>query len=318
MPTANERPFRPNEVERHPPRAKAGPEAVYVFKDPKVALAVNAALTVNRPLLITGPSGSGKSTLAYVAAQVLKRRYYELVVTGRTEASDLVYRFDMVQRLNDAYDQNVEIKPIAAYIEPSVLWWALAPASAANRGDPDLLEPDHARDPTPCHRDAAAAVVLIDEIDKAEPDVPNDLLVPLGDQRLEVAPLSKTFDPEVLHPPPLVIITSNRERDLPTAFVRRCVCLHVDPFDAVDLVEIAKAHIPAPERQEKDTLLSDIARLIVERAGDKDERWSAAEYLDTVRVCLAFGIPPDLENEEFRELVSLAIDKRLERDEIGS
>jgi MoxR-like ATPase len=163
MLTANERPFRPKKVERHPPRSKGGPEEVYVFENPKIALAVNAALTVNRPLLITGPSGSGKSTLAYIAAQVLKRRYYELVVTGRTEASDLVYRFDMVQRLNDAYTPESRVKRVAAYIEPSVLWWALAPASAEVRGDKDLPKAERAQDPTPCRRGAVGAVVLIDE-----------------------------------------------------------------------------------------------------------------------------------------------------------
>ena len=178
MPTANNRPFTPETVERHPPRVEGGPNSVYVFKNPKVALAVNATLTVNRPLMITGPSGSGKSTLAFVAAQLLKRRYYEFVVTGRTEASDLVYRFDMVQRLNDAYTPDTPAKRVAAYIEPSVLWWAHAPVSAGTRGDDALSQEDHVRDPTPCHATEAAAVVLIDEIDKAEPDVPNDLLLP--------------------------------------------------------------------------------------------------------------------------------------------
>ena len=140
---------------------------------------------------------------------------------------------------------------------------------------------------------------------------------PLGDKRLDVSPLNTVIDPEVLDPPPLVIITSNRERDLPTAFVRRCICLHLDPFTADDLVGIAEAHIPAAKRLEQDKLLSDVAKLIVERAADSDERWSAAEYLDTVRVCLAFGIRADLKSTEFKEVVSLAIDKQLQREEIG-
>jgi len=105
---------------------------VYVYGDSKsseIVLAVNVALATGRPLLVRGPSGSGKSSLALNVARVLDYRYYEHVVTSRTVALDLLWRFDVVRRLSDA--QAGGTKPLSDYIEPGVLWWAFDPRAPA-------------------------------------------------------------------------------------------------------------------------------------------------------------------------------------------
>src|SRR2546423_10451987 len=122
--------FEPDEVQRFdadPTMAgSAGGDSrdgrLYVYHNKTIALAVNVALVTNRPLLLGGPSGCGKSTLARNVALKLGWRYYEHVVTSRTEARDFLYRFDSIRRLNDA--QANDLQEVAAYIEPGVLWWA--------------------------------------------------------------------------------------------------------------------------------------------------------------------------------------------------
>src|SRR5689334_2156221 len=111
----------------------------YVYHDPKIALAVNVALATFRPLLIFGPSGSGKSSLAPSVARILRRRYYEQVITSRTQARDLLWQFDTLRRLSDAEAGRLDPddrskEQVARYITPGVLWWALDPASARLRG----------------------------------------------------------------------------------------------------------------------------------------------------------------------------------------
>ncbi len=104
----------------------------YVYHHPDIQLAVNVALITGRPLLIEGPSGCGKSTLAFNVALSLKRRYYEFVVTNRSEAQDLLWSIDNIRRLNDANVQSLQ--SMQAYIEPGVLWWAMDTSSAQQRG----------------------------------------------------------------------------------------------------------------------------------------------------------------------------------------
>lgn len=195
--------------------------------EPDMINAVNAALAINRPLLIWGEPGIGKSQLAKAVAKKLKRPFLHFVADARTEARDLLWHFDAVARLAEAQLKREPGKdgkdPLAVenFIVPGPMWWALnwnsakAMASQCKRKEPELNGGTIGN----------GVVVLIDEIDKADTDVPNGLLEALGSSR---------FHPQGLDEPvvctgekPLVIITTNEERSLPDAFLRRCLSLHL-------------------------------------------------------------------------------------------
>ena len=111
---------------------------VYVCQE-RIVLAVNIALATGRPLLIAGEPGSGKSTLAKNVAAALGWWYYKAMITSRTQANDLLWTFDALRRLNDAYDPNAQLRSKQHYIEPGTLWWAFDPATAEHRGTDALL-----------------------------------------------------------------------------------------------------------------------------------------------------------------------------------
>jgi MoxR-like ATPase len=283
---------------------------VYVYYDPDIELAVNVALSVGRPLLVSGPSGSGKSSLARSVALTLGWRFYEFVVTARSEANDLLYRFDSIRRLSDA-QAGKGILTDAAYLEPGVLWWAFDRDSAIHRGDGTLPEPLRAQDPSP-DGDPSGAVLLIDEIDKADSDVPNGLLVALGSLRFAVSNLGGR---EVgAKRPPLVIITNNGEREMPLPFLRRCVTIRFAAPGQEQLIEIAEAVFGYPH--ECDTvqvkrLYEGIAAVVTGKQQEERDPHlppSAAEYLDTVRACLDYEIRPG--TEEFRRLTKFTLSKQ--------
>lgn len=193
----------------------------YVY-DESLILAVNVALVTGRPLLLRGRPGTGKSSVARNIAWHLKRRFYPTTVSSRTQARDLLWTVDDVARLSDATSEE-GARPRQNYVVPGVLWWAFQPETAVTRG----LGQDNAEtltDPNEGTPGAASAVVLLDEIDKADPDVPNDLLEPLGLYRFRTLQ-NKTVEAGT---PPLIVITTNEERELPKAFLRRCV-VHVLP-----------------------------------------------------------------------------------------
>ena len=164
--------FSPDHVFRPEPADDPGDSRrapVYVYTE-EIILAVNVALATRRPLLVRGPSGSGKSSLARNIAQFKGWRYYDKVITSRTQARDLLWDIDLVRRLHDARfaDQTLP-EGLGPYVIPGVFWWAFDRESAGRHG----TDPQH-------ESDDERAVVLLDEIDKADPDVPNNLLVPLG------------------------------------------------------------------------------------------------------------------------------------------
>lgn len=288
------------------PQVQAGDRRdgiVYVYND-KIELAVNVALATGRPMLVRGPSGCGKSSMARNVARRMGWRYYEQVITSRTQARDLLSAFDSLRRLSDAQARRLR-EEAAYYVEPGKLWWAFDPTSARRRGLPEgATIKNPAEDPGSGPKDSGA-VVLLDEIDKADPDVPNNLLVPLGSFEFAVR---ETDALVVAKRPLLLFITTNDERVLPTAFMRRCVLLELDPPDADLLVKIAKEHY-GPDKLH---IYRSIAERVVNVASDaasssrvgagksasaRQALPSTAEYLDTVRAFIDLGLSPDKESE---------------------
>jgi MoxR-like ATPase len=214
-------------------------ESNYVLTD-EIILAVNVAMVTNRPLLIKGPSGTGKSTLARSVAHVLGSPFYEEVITSDTQASDLMYKVDYLNRLHDAQSgQGQNAKDISNYISPGPLWQAFDSKSADVQQH--KLQPLGPRS-LPSEQDRCErAVVLIDEIDKANPDVPNNLLVAMGSLFFNV----KELDQQVYAKKelaPLIFITTNEERDLPLPFQRRCLELNIGYPGLARMTKIAQAH----------------------------------------------------------------------------
>jgi MoxR-like ATPase len=279
---------------------------VYVYDD-EIVLAVNVALAIRRPLLISGPPGSGKSSLARYVANVMGWRYYEDVVTARTQARDLQWTFDAIRRLSNA----TASKDLGsgAYVEPGVLWWAFDREDARIRGaSPDEQAQDgftFASEPSQ-ENDGRRAVVLIDEIDKADPDIPNSLLVALGSNEFRVIETAHLVEVKEDHEP-FVMITTNDERELPQAFIRRCASLTLRLPTCTRLLEIAGNQYP----DTSETLRAEIADLLGFTNDEETQRPAAstAEYLDAVRACdvLKVGAP----SKEWNEIRSLVIDKRV-------
>lgn len=227
----------------------AGESITHVFRDEDID-AINAALAIRRPLLIRGEPGIGKSQIARAAAMALKRAYVSFTVDIHTEPRDLQWSLDAVARLADAqvgkrldplrhkpdneWDSQTESAkdadsaganaiPVQRYLIPGPLWWAYDWDQAAKIArDSGHQAPAIAE--TCSHNNGV--VVLIDEIDKADVSVPNGLLEALGAGQFQPQGLDRPVvsgDPQ-----PLVIITSNEERALPDAFVRRCLSLFLD------------------------------------------------------------------------------------------
>ena len=301
--------------------------SVYV-SDQDIVLALEVAVITGRPLLLMGAPGAGKSSLAAYVARNLRWRYYEHVVTARTEATDVLWTFNAVRKLADAshpQTAGTELRD-EDYVEPGVLWWALDPASARTRGAGHaparpLTEPNAALNES---RSGRHAVVLLDEIDKADPDVPNALLVPLGSMQFEVVETQRIIrlaGPEGGDAVPrrgriLLVITTNQERDLPSAFVRRCVVHRLPSPDGPMLVKIAEAHATAggqPLSADQRNLCTVVASRVVQlrQEAENSDRWSpgTAEYLDAVRACMRLGVTVGSPRWSMIERLTLAKDE---------
>lgn len=273
-------------------------ESWHVFDDDMIN-AVNAALAINRPLLLWGEPGIGKSQLAKAVAKELGRAFLHFVADARTESRDLLWTFDAVARLADAQakspqrpkepEEQNESDPLAIqnYLVPGRLWWAMNWASASCYATKSKHQAPKLQDG--CHYNHGC-VLLIDEIDKADTDVPNGLLEALG---------SNSFHPQGLDEPvncvgvkPLVIITTNQERTLPDAFVRRCLSLHLafpktQEAQKTFLLERADAQQHFNEL-DRDKVLAVAADMLIEdRQHAADRNYyplpGQAEYFDLLR-----------------------------------
>ncbi len=178
-------------------------------------VAVNAAVALQRPLLIKGEPGTGKTVLAHEVAQAFGRDLIEWHIKSTTKAQQGLYEYDAVSRLRDSQLGDARVQDIANYIVRGKLW--------------DAFEADE------------PAVVLIDEIDKADIEFPNDLLLELDRMQFYVYETQRTISARHR---PVVIITSNNEKELPDAFLRRCFFHYIRFPDRETMDRIVEAHYP--------------------------------------------------------------------------
>jgi MoxR-like ATPase len=280
----------------------------YVMTD-ALHLAVKVALATNRPLLVRGGPGSGKSSLAAHVAYFHDWRYYEFVTTSRSSAQDLLWSFDPVRRFGDVTGRVESSGGLNEhnYVSPGVLWWLFDRESAYRRGaySDGTIPSAAAQEPFSdinSGRDSAGAVLLIDEIDKADPDLPNGILVALGSGEFVVTETGvritrkNAADSDAT----LIIITTNEERELPEAFLRRCLSIELPEHGREKLVEIALEHLKKYEEYEvdevgrvaalADSLAEELTRLRRDARTAGRRPPSTAEYLDALRACLRLGI----------------------------
>lgn len=228
------------------------PPAKHRF-DRTSVLAIQTSLAAERPLLVSGEPGVGKSQLARAVAHVLNVPFLYHVVTARSEHTDLLYQYDAVSRLAQAQvlrhadskrGWKAELRE-DKFIRPGVFWWAFdwigarRQAKHACRSEgcgaraeccPGCGEPAHPEEGDEAHqwKPGKGSVVLVDEIDKADSDMPNGLLESFGNHGFQVPCLEPPVARNLRHTVPLLMITTNRERELPAAFVRRCLVLQME------------------------------------------------------------------------------------------
>ncbi|WP_437878441.1 AAA family ATPase [Sorangium sp. So ce513] len=231
---------------------------------PELVEAVRIAQLLERPLLLKGEPGCGKTRLAGAVAAELDLPYFEWHVKSTSRARDGLYTYDAVGRLRDAQlvaARLAEPRDDRSYVRFGPL------------GQAFLAE--------------QPAVVLIDEIDKADIDFPNDLLVELDERRFRIDEIDET---KIAKHAPLVVITSNDERDLPDAFLRRCVFHYLEFPGEQQLSTIVRAHFPALKQDLLDAATRRFRELRARMAAEKGEggkRVGTSELLDWVRVLAA-------------------------------
>ena len=224
--------------------------------------AVNAAIALQRPLLIKGEPGTGKTLLAVHVAEAIGYPLEKWYVKSTSKAQDGLYVYDTVQRLNDARFGDGDVSDIRSYIKLGAMGRTFA-----------------AKEPQ---------VLLIDEIDKADIEFPNDLLLELDEMRFTVM---ETGDEIVAEVRPLVIITSNNERELPDAFLRRCVFHFIEFPDKELMTQIVAVHHPHLEIALLDQVL--IKFFWLREQADLRKKPSTSELIDWISVLLRSGMSAD-------------------------
>lgn len=229
---------------------------------PDLTLAVNAALTLERPLLIKGEPGTGKTLLAEEVARALGRPLLQWHIKSTTKAQQGLYEYDAVSRLRDSQLGDGRVHDIGNYIVKGTLWQAF-----------ECEEP---------------CVLLVDEIDKADIEFPNDLLRELDRMEFHVYETRATV--QARHRP-LIVITSNNEKELPDAFLRRCFFHYIRFPDRETMERIVAVHFPGLQQR----LLAEALAVFFDlRAmNGLKKKPSTSELLDWLKLLLAEDIPPD-------------------------
>ncbi len=224
--------------------------------------AVNVAITLKKPLLIKGEPGTGKTMLAEAVAKSLGKKLIIWNIKSTTKAQDGLYMYDTIQRLYDGQFGEEGVDDIARYIKLGKLG--------------EAFESDE------------QVILLIDEIDKADLEFPNDLLWELDQMEFYIHETKRTVKAKQR---PIVIITSNAEKELPDAFLRRCIFHYID-FPERDLMEeIVRVHLPDVE----ENVLKNAFDVFYDIRGMRDVRKkpSTSELIDWINVLQLGGIPAD-------------------------
>ena len=228
-----------------------------------LALAVNASITLERPLLIKGEPGTGKTMLAEEVAKSLGKSLIRWHVKSTTKAQQGLYEYDAVARLRDSQLGDARVEDINNYIKRGVLWDAFVAEKKP--------------------------VLLIDEVDKADIEFPNDLLLELDTMEFYVYETKKNI---VAKERPIVIITSNNEKDLPDAFLRRCFFHYIRFPDEETMKSIIEVHFPKIKQKLVNTALKSFFE-VREVPGIK-KKPSTSELLDWIKLLLAEDISPEI------------------------
>ena len=235
-------------------------------------VAVNASVTLQRPLLVKGEPGTGKTVLAHEVAQALGHPLIEWHIKSTTKAQQGLYEYDAVSRLRDGQLGDERVHDIANYIVRGKLW--------------DAFEADE------------PVVVLIDEVDKADIEFPNDLLLELDRMQLFVYETRKTI---VAKHRPVVIITSNNEKELPDAFLRRCFFHYIRFPDRATMERIVQAHYP--------DIRKDLAReamnvfFQVREVPGLKKKPATSELLDWLKLLMVEDLPVEALRTNEKQLV---------------
>lgn len=238
-----------------------GSTATYIASD-DLKVAVNAAILLQRPLLVKGEPGTGKTELARQVADSIGLRMVEWNIKSTTKAQQGLYEYDAVSRLRDSQLGDAKVADVANYIKPGKLWQAFASDERV--------------------------VLLIDEIDKADIEFPNDLLQELDKMEFHVYETGETIR---ANHRPIVIITSNNEKELPDAFLRRCFFHFIKFPDVETLKQIIEVHHPDLKSDLLNTALTQFFE-IRDTPGLK-KKPSTSEVLDWLKLLLAEDLTPD-------------------------
>ncbi|MFW8589552.1 AAA family ATPase [Glaciecola sp. 2405UD65-10] len=229
----------------------------------QLQLAVNAAITLEKPLLIKGEPGTGKTMLAEQLAAALDTDLLQWHIKSTTKAQQGLYEYDAVSRLRDSQLGDERVKDINNYIIKGKLWQAF---TAQKR-----------------------PVLLIDEIDKADIEFPNDLLLELDKMEFSVY---ETQERVVAKQRPIVIITSNNEKELPDAFLRRCFFHYIEFPEKEQMEKIVKVHYPDIKKQLLDQALSSFFQ--IREVGGLKKAPSTSELIDWLKLLVADDIPAEV------------------------
>jgi MoxR-like ATPase len=234
----------------------------YIVTD-ELGLAVNAAVTLQRPLLIKGEPGTGKTLLAEQVAESFGAELLTWHIKSTTKAQQGLYEYDAVSRLRDSQLGDERVKDIKNYIRKGKLW--------------EAFERDE------------RVVLLIDEIDKADIEFPNDLLQELDRMEFFVYETGETIKAKKR---PIVIITSNNEKELPDAFLRRCFFHYIDFPDRETMQAIVDVHFPAV----KQDLVKEALEIFfdVRKVPGMKKKPSTSELIDWLKLLMADDIPEEI------------------------